>query len=88
MTAENFCYWLKGYLELSECDKNKSNQAHTLSQQQVEEINKHLGYVFSQPIVMPQVPDKIYTSARESTGTSGPSIETLLRGSGTLGVTC
>ncbi len=55
MTAQEFCYWLKGYLELSEVDLNKVSFATTLSVQQVKCINEHLGYVFAPKVtVSPQ----------------------------------
>ncbi len=44
MTPENFCYWLKGYLELLSVDKNPEKPE--LNKDQVEMIDQHLGYVF------------------------------------------
>lgn len=55
MTAQEFCYWLKGYLELSEVDLNKIDFATTLSREQVKCINEHLGYVFAAKVSLPLV---------------------------------
>ena len=44
MTSRDFCYWLQGYLEIGQADKNKG--AESLSYQQVECIQKHLALVF------------------------------------------
>jgi ribonuclease HIII len=44
MTAEQFVYWLQGYLELSD-SKN-------LTDKQVEMIKQHLGYVFGPPVML------------------------------------
>jgi hypothetical protein len=40
MTPENFCYWLRGYLELASADGNP-----VISQKKMECINKHLDLV-------------------------------------------
>lgn len=44
MTSRDFCFWLQGYLEIGQADKNKG--AESLSYQQVECIQKHLALVF------------------------------------------
>lgn len=44
MTPENFCYWLKGYLELTKKEDKK------IVQWQMDEIEKHLNYVFT-PVI-------------------------------------
>jgi len=38
MTSENFCYWLQGYIELSNCK--------SLTPEQVQTISDHLQLVF------------------------------------------
>jgi hypothetical protein len=38
MTSENFCYWLQGYIELSNCK--------SLTPEQVQMISDHLQLVF------------------------------------------
>ena len=38
MTSRDFCYWLKGFLEISE--------DHSVSAKQLEMIEKHLDMVF------------------------------------------
>ena len=40
MTAENFCYWLKGYFEISPSDV-------TLNEAQLKMVKQHLDYVFA-----------------------------------------
>jgi hypothetical protein len=42
MTSRDFCYWLQGYFEVSQC-----NQIHP---HQVESIQKHLNLVFTHEI--------------------------------------
>lgn len=49
MTAENFCYWLQGYLEIT-------GKGAVLSPDQVKMISDHLGYVFNKPAQMPTPP--------------------------------
>jgi hypothetical protein len=39
MTPENFCYWLQGYIELSNCK--------SLSPEQTQMISNHLQLVFN-----------------------------------------
>jgi hypothetical protein len=39
MTAENFCYWLQGFLEISKTDQ--------ITKEQVEEIKNHLALIFT-----------------------------------------
>lgn len=55
MTAENFCYWLKGIFEIQEAglDKNEK-RSMKLTEAQIEMINQHLGYVFAKPIILPE----------------------------------
>jgi hypothetical protein len=48
MTSRDFCYWLQGYMEIGQADKNKG--AESLSYQQVECIKKHLSMVFKHDI--------------------------------------
>lgn len=42
MTARDFCYWLQGFLEIT--------QAEHIDEKQVGMIRKHLGMVFAQEI--------------------------------------
>lgn len=51
MTAENFCYWLKGIFEIQEAgfDKNEKRSIK-LTEAQIDMINQHLGYVFQSPV--------------------------------------
>jgi hypothetical protein len=52
MTAENFCYWLQGLLELTPDLK-------ALTEAQVKMVRDHLGYVFTHvnpPVAQPAVP--------------------------------
>ena len=44
MTSRDFCYWLQGLFELSDCDKNKPN--NSLSMEQVACLRNHLNMVF------------------------------------------
>lgn len=56
MTAENFCYWLKGYFEIN--DKNVNHDSldkHFLSAEQTKMIKQHLDYVFKSAPVKDQL---------------------------------
>jgi uncharacterized protein YfkK (UPF0435 family) len=48
VTSRDFCYWLQGYFEIGQSDKNKG--AESLSYQQVECIRNHLNMVFKHEI--------------------------------------
>lgn len=39
MTPENFCYWLKGFIELQ--------NPETMTKEQVDEVKRHLNMVFN-----------------------------------------
>lgn len=57
MTPENFCYWLQGYFELLDTDKNKKVAGESLSIEQVKMIKDHLGYVFKKTTPSPTKSD-------------------------------
>lgn len=48
MTSRDFCYWLQGYLELADSDKNK--MGYSLSIEQMACLKKHLALVFTHEI--------------------------------------
>lgn len=50
MNAENFCYWLQGYIEIEEADA----PCEALSQNQVRSIKEHLALVFKKVTSSPQ----------------------------------
>jgi hypothetical protein len=47
MKATEFCYWLQGYFEL---DQASSKPGNSLSDEQVEVIQRHLALVFKHDI--------------------------------------
>lgn len=47
MKATEFCYWLQGYFEISDAS---SKAGRSLSDEQVELIQKHLALVFAHDI--------------------------------------
>lgn len=51
MTAENFCYWLQGLLELQDADKRERPAG--LSEDQRRVIQNHLNLVFIRDIDAP-----------------------------------
>lgn len=61
MTAENFCYWLQGLLELAPETKE-------LNAEQVKEIRTHLKYVFAPKQV---VPSQVYSPQQQGPGAGG-----------------
>ena len=52
MKADQFCYWLQGYFELTESDGD-------LSSEQVEIIQNHLNLVFVHDLDPKQVAEKL-----------------------------
>jgi hypothetical protein len=51
MTAENFCYWLQGYIELQNADKRERPAG--LTEEQRVTISNHLNLVFIHDIDVP-----------------------------------
>ena len=52
MTPENFCYWLQGYIELSNCK--------SLSPEQTQMISNHLQLVFKRETPICKTKDETY----------------------------
>lgn len=50
MTSRDFAYWLQGFFELNDIDKNKANVNEVLSREQVTCIKNHLNMVFKHEI--------------------------------------
>lgn len=50
MNAQEFCYWLRGYLELS-----GDNTRMSFSEEQVEMLRSHLNLVFTKITPTPQL---------------------------------
>ncbi len=48
MTSRDFCYWLQGLFELSDCDKDKT--LSSLSMEQTQCVRRHLKMVFAHEI--------------------------------------
>lgn len=46
MTERDFCYWLRGFIEISKVQDNVDVAPLTLNAKQIEMIDKHLDYVF------------------------------------------
>lgn len=58
MTAENFCYWLKGIFEIQEAGLDRGEKRiPKLTESQIEMISDHLNYVFA-PKIDYSVPPK------------------------------
>lgn len=53
MTSRDFCFWLQGFFEINNVDKNKAIES--LSPQQVAMIENHLALVFRHEISPPPV---------------------------------
>jgi hypothetical protein len=53
MKAENFCYWLQGYLELT----SAGDKDYELTDEQVKMIQRHLALVFQHDIDPKTEPD-------------------------------
>ncbi len=71
MTSRDFCYWLQGLFELSDCDKNKVNQS--LSIEQTVCIRNHLNMVFKHEIDPSMGPPKVQQELNQiHGGSSGP----------------
>lgn len=47
MTAENFCYWLKGYFEINGNQPRPPEYVDSLNSEQIKMIKQHLDYVFA-----------------------------------------
>lgn len=48
MTAENFCYWLKGFVELTLADARQEDEnALRLTPAQTDMVRRHLDLVFN-----------------------------------------
>lgn len=48
MTSRDFCYWLQGFFEITELNKNP--EKITLTKEQIEAIRNHLNMVFRHEI--------------------------------------
>jgi hypothetical protein len=69
MTEQQFCYWLKGFFELTErADAKLSKQS--LNSDQVEMIEKHLRSVFAEKIM--QQPFFNYDPRQGGSGPNSP----------------
>lgn len=51
MTAENFCYWLKGYFEINDNQPRVPEHLDSLNSEQIKMIKEHLNYVFQPTLV-------------------------------------
>lgn len=51
MTAENFCYWLQGWLELNKTIDHRDGA----SKETIQVIEEHLGFVFKKQIVVKEL---------------------------------
>ena len=60
MKATEFCYWLQGYFEL---DQASTKPGNSLSDEQVEVIQRHLALVFKHDIDPQAGPPKIAPQA-------------------------
>lgn len=69
MTSRDFCYWLQGLFELSDCDQNKARTNGSLSIEQTQCIKDHLASVFKHEIApRPPIPGSGIGSAQATAG--------------------
>lgn len=69
MKAENFCYWLQGYLELT----GAGDKDFELTDKQVEMIKRHLALVFQHDIDPKTEPDPKKAEALQKTHDGPPA---------------
>lgn len=72
MTAENFCYWLKGYFEINDNQPRPPEYADTLNSEQIKMIKQHLDYVFT--------PMQVSTSQSSVSSSSTRTMQSALDG--------
>ena len=74
MTAENFCYWLKGYFEINDNQPRPAEFCDSLNSEQIKIIKQHLDYVFAPTITSGEISKDLKDALRYSSGgiVSGP----------------
>jgi hypothetical protein len=68
MKATEFCYWLQGYFEI---DQASSKPGNSLSDEQVEVIQRHLALVFKHDIDPQAGPSKYQAALNDIHGGNG-----------------
>lgn len=74
MTSRDFCYWLQGYLEIS----NSKPKDLTLDAAQVATVQKHLNLVFKHEID-PSMGDEKHQKTLNETHSGGGTHDPLIR---------
>jgi hypothetical protein len=70
MTSRDFCYWLQGYIEVSQA---KDGKLPSLDQDQMVNIQKHLSMVFKHEIDPSAGPKPNQDALDHLHGTSNPN---------------
>jgi len=68
MSPENFCYWLRGYIELN----SENNPGLSLSTDQLKKVSEHLSLVLWE--VVPNNPERYEECSRARPSCSAPNL--------------